>query len=528
MRLSSSNSVIGALLVCVSLQALGVAISTKRDQISNSSCNRMLQTRSIEPFSTFDKTTATVMRYRKQQSVNMGSWFVHEDWLTPSVFKEAAGPKVSELDIASGSDSTDCARMVLETHWETFITESDFFYLSSIGINTVRIPIGYWSLGPEFCVDTPFSAVADVYRNSWSYIVRAINMAAAAGIGVLIDLHGAVGSQNGQPHSGISDGHIGLFNNATNIKKTLTVLSFLAEELCNVTNIVGVEVLNEPVDCPELIGFYNSAISTMRSVPGAETFPLYIHDGFNLGKFSDFIANRTDFIVQDSHSYFVFTAQDEKKSASQHTKEIQTTVSDSLAMASANQRGNLVIDEWSCALTPTSLSAESDQIAARHDFCNVQLQVYWNTTAGWSFWTYTKEDCDNDPAWCFTAAVGNILPSDFSSSTQSCSRYSAGLIDIRSDIASNSALSSRDPFAAIRYRRWRRDAETMTSEQRSSSQGYSDGLFAAHFFCAHGSRLGFTGQYIQDSIEALGPHVVSPGTESYYSASFMRGLADGE
>lgn len=80
-------------------------------------------------------------------------------------------------------------------------------------------------------------------------------MAAMAEIGVLVDLHGAVGSQNGQPHSGISDGHAGLFNSAANTEKTLAVLTALTRRLCKVTNIVGIEILNEPLDSPELVEF---------------------------------------------------------------------------------------------------------------------------------------------------------------------------------------------------------------------------------------------------------------------------------
>ena len=33
---------------------------------------------------------------------------------------------------------------VFKEHWESFVTESDFEYLSGIGINMVRIPVGYW------------------------------------------------------------------------------------------------------------------------------------------------------------------------------------------------------------------------------------------------------------------------------------------------------------------------------------------------------------------------------------------------
>ena len=165
------------------------------------------------------------------------------------------GKKVSELDIASGWGSVNSSRSVLERHWDTFITASDFQYLASIGINTVRLPIGYWNLGPDYCKGTPFDAVSDVYRNSWSRVIRTINMAADVGIGVLVDLHGAVGSQNGQPHSGISDSTTNLFNNPSNVEKTLHVLAYLVQQFAFATNVVGIQVLNEPDNVPELTEF---------------------------------------------------------------------------------------------------------------------------------------------------------------------------------------------------------------------------------------------------------------------------------
>ena len=186
---------------------------------------------------------------------------VHEQWMTPSLFACAAGAQMSELDIASGWGSPDSARAVLERHWDTFITASDFQYLASIGINTVRLPIGYWSLGPDFCQGTPFEPVGAVYQNAWSRVVRAINMAADSGIGILVDLHGAPGSQNGQQHSGVSDGQTNLFGNDWYENKTLAVLTTLMDKLVNVTNVVGIQILNEPQNVGGLPDFCKSANS---------------------------------------------------------------------------------------------------------------------------------------------------------------------------------------------------------------------------------------------------------------------------
>ena len=90
--------------------------------------------------------------------------------------------------------------------------------------------------------------------------------------------------------------------------------------------------------------------------------------------------------MQDHHSYFVFTPQDESEPASQHTEDVETDIADSLRKVSDRQRRNLVIDEFSCALTDDSLKDEDNPDEARREFCTGQIEVYANTTAGWAFW----------------------------------------------------------------------------------------------------------------------------------------------
>lgn len=128
-------------------------------------------------------------------------------------------------------------------------------------------------------------------------------------------------------------------------------------------------------------------ITEMREVsPYGSTFPLYLHDGFNLWKFSDFVHGRQDFVVQDYHSYYVFTPSDASTPASKHSENVENGIFQTLISASGNQRRNLVIDEWSCALTAQSLSSEKDPEEARRRFCTGQMGVYATAAAGWSFW----------------------------------------------------------------------------------------------------------------------------------------------
>ncbi|KAI0273567.1 glycoside hydrolase superfamily [Gloeopeniophorella convolvens] len=510
------------------------------------------------PFPPLDPVRANVYRYRRQYSVNIGSWFVHEKWMTPSPFKCADGEQISELDIASGWGSVEGARSALERHWDTFITEADFGYLAGVGINTVRLPIGYWSLGPSFCVGTAYEDVADVYQNAWPQVLRAIRMADDQGIGILIDLHGAVGSQNGEQHSGISDGMANLFDVPENQEKTLAVLRYLVQELVPITNVVGIQILNEPHNVPELVEFYETAIDSLRKLsPEAAAFPFYIHDGFDLNRFSSFISSRTDFVVQDHHSYFVFTPSDQSESADDHTSNVEGSIAQSLLNASEQERLNLVIDEWSCALTPESLESEEDPESSAKEFCFAQLEVYNRTAAGWGFWSYKKEDCDDDPGWCFTSAVGRRLPPSFSPYGLSFAKDPVELQEVAIAIAELSdfpnpqaAGSIQDTLSLSNHlilgnsvdsdESWETPGSSTifhepgfpgnsTTCERSGALGYADGYQAAKVFAMHGfSKLGFVSQYAGDSRAAYGQDVISEGLEECYKQSFLEGLEAGE
>ena len=139
--------------------------------------------------------------------------------------------------------------------------------------------------------------------------------------------------------------------------------------------------------------------------PYGNTFPLYLHDGFNLWKFSDFVHKRQDFVVQDYHSYYVFTPSDASTPASTHSENVEKGVSQMLTNASGNQRRNLVVDEWSCALTTQSLSSERDPGEARRRFCTGQMGVYATAAAGWSFWGTISFD---HTLWMLTEGANSV------------------------------------------------------------------------------------------------------------------------
>ena len=88
------------------------------------------------------------------------------------------------------------------------------------------------------------------------------------------------------------------------MQKTISVLQFLTKTFVQVPNIVGIQLLNEPINIPEVFDFYTNALNTLRSSdPAVQSFPFYLHDAFDLNNGADFVRSRgREWNVLDHHS----------------------------------------------------------------------------------------------------------------------------------------------------------------------------------------------------------------------------------
>lgn len=370
-------------------------------------------------FPELDPVKATIMRYRQQQGVNLGAWFVQEGWMEGGFMSCATGTKQAEFDILDGfgtsKDGLMSARAYMEQRWDTWITEDDFRNLAAMGINTVRLPIGYWSAGPYFTHYSPFDQYRSVYEFSWRYIARAINWAAKYDIGVIVDLHGAYGSQNGQAHSGLNDGNIEWYN-SWNQGLTTELLVWIAKEISDVTNVVGIQLLNEPQNRDSYWKWLPTAMDAMRAAsPYAKTIPLYFHDAFVLDKGAAFVSKRQDFVISDHHAYYVYTPSDQALSAQGHISKLDGSISNQFEQQSAIARRNLIVGEWSCALAWSSIQHSKNPDKDQTEFCQTQQDIWQTKGSGWTFWSYKMENCDQNSGWCFQSASKKFLAGKFSS-----------------------------------------------------------------------------------------------------------------
>ncbi len=143
-------------------------------------------------------TAKDVSRYRFQSGTNVGSVFILERWLTPSMFPDSAqgSSELVAADAWIAQEGIELARQRFEKHWREYVTDPDLEWLKDAKCNTIRLPIGYFTLGPQFCEHTAFSKVAPVYKNAWDAVKQLIWRCHERDIAVLIDLHGLPGGAN--------------------------------------------------------------------------------------------------------------------------------------------------------------------------------------------------------------------------------------------------------------------------------------------------------------------------------------------
>lgn len=112
--------------------------------------------------------------------------------------------------------------------------------MKTAGLNAIRIPIGYWAV--DLRDNEPYVA------GQYPYLIQAVQWAREVGLQVMIDLHGAPGSQNGQDNSGLI-GPVLFAGNTSNVDRSLNVLRNLTEEFSQSVYggaVTAIELLNEP------------------------------------------------------------------------------------------------------------------------------------------------------------------------------------------------------------------------------------------------------------------------------------------
>ncbi|KAI5069678.1 hypothetical protein GOP47_0015979 [Adiantum capillus-veneris] len=303
-----------------------------------------------------------------------------------------ASPLHGEYQLANGWGPKKAAR-VFKNHRDSFITAADFEYLSKLGINGVRIPVGYW-IASDPNPPKPF------VPGSLQALDNAFVWAEDHKMKIIIDLHAVPGSQNGQEHSasidGVSQWATGSDDNGQSyIDLTLQVIEFLASRYSERQSLFGIELLNEPMvnDVPidTLKSYYKKGYDVVRKY-NANTYVIMCQlvggdpaDILEMGIHTDF-SNA----ILDLHYYNVFGDTFANLTAQQNIDYINNNRHEEIERLNKDKDSHgflTFVGEWTNEWALQGATQRDYQ-----KFGEAQLQIYGQTTAGWAYWNYIIDE----------------------------------------------------------------------------------------------------------------------------------------
>jgi len=378
------------------------------------------------------------------RGVNLGGWFVLEPWITPSIFENTNNTDIVDEFTFGQLLDADTALNILQSHWETWITKDDFAAIKAAGLNHVRLPFGYWSV-PITSADTNYTTSVSPYvAGAWPYLLQALNWAKNNSLHVILDLHGAPGSQNGFDNSGQRTGTPEWANGTTNISRTLDIIRFISENVGGMIDVL--ELLNEPAAFDSDIDaalpqYWQQGYTVVRQAAGTGV-QVMIEDGFlGVQNWENFLLYpEAEGVIMDTHEYQIFNYDQLALSFQGHINASCQQASGLVSYAKSNLY--TIIGEWSTAVTDCAKWLNGRGVGARWDgtwepnqqvFGNCTgwtgnmstfsteyktfLRQYWEVQAqmgesiqGWVYWTWKAENADE---WSYQKGLeGGWIPQD--------------------------------------------------------------------------------------------------------------------
>lgn len=227
----------------------------------------------------------------------IGSWLNKENFLTGFLGTDLVMTRTMYQEL--GKERADA---FFKTYHDVFITDADFRYLSSIGMNVVRIAVNYRFFEDDM---NPFQ-----YRpEGFHYLDKAVAFGRAHGIYIILDLHALPGGQNYRWHSDNNSGSALLWEHRDFQKRAIALWKHIAQHYKDEPVIAGYDLINEPEapDLHVLRDFYEELIAAIRSAGDRHIIFL---EGNNRGNDFDGLDELSDEnVVYSSHNYNYVTLQ---------------------------------------------------------------------------------------------------------------------------------------------------------------------------------------------------------------------------
>ncbi|KAH9074950.1 glycoside hydrolase family 5 protein [Lactarius deliciosus] len=221
----------------------------------------------------FFRATVASAALGKIYGVNLGSWLLLEPWMLPEEWKAMGGELCDKCSTCIASEfalvaaDPDNADKKFAGHWATWFTKDDVYTLKAAGINTVRVPLGYW------IVEALVNRATEHYpRGGMKFLAEGLMWLRDAGIQVILDHHALPGVQTaGQMFTGNCTDDV-QFYTVYNYGRALTwtaVMTALSHLHPNFKSVFSIQAANEPImDASKTPGygeFQKSFVAVVRA-----------------------------------------------------------------------------------------------------------------------------------------------------------------------------------------------------------------------------------------------------------------------
>ncbi|ORY70599.1 glycoside hydrolase superfamily, partial [Leucosporidium creatinivorum] len=353
---------------------------------------------------------------KKVRGVNLGSLFVFEPWMAGTSWKTLGCDGYDSEWQCIEAVGLDKVQAGFENHWNTFYNATDFTAMASVGLNLVRIPLGFWTVD---------ALIGDDYfpTGSWKYVKQVVGWAKDAGLYVILDLHGAPGSQTtAQAFTGHTVDTAGFFT-TDNFQRAVDCLTNWTTEVHTndiFSTVVMLQVVNEPLQDTSKTGtmlseFYPNALKAVRDAEAALGISCddssyaclgvqYMDKAWGGGDPTTDI-DTTNHVVFDDHGYAQWIATEQSRSG--YLDYLCTTTR-------STDMSPIIVGEWSLSAMEDQndeFKLDSDGATAFYQqFAAAQL-LSAEKGVGWIFWSWKTEL--GDPRWSYQEAVAaTFFPTD--------------------------------------------------------------------------------------------------------------------
>ncbi|MBQ9114438.1 MAG: cellulase family glycosylhydrolase, partial [Clostridia bacterium] len=125
------------------------------------------------------------------KGINAGGLFIQEEWMCPVESKDT----LTTYNTLISRFGYDDAMTLIKAYQDAWWQEKDFDNIKELGFNLIRLPFAY------FNIENQAGELVNFDKLDWF-----IDNCEDRDIYVILDLHGAYGSQNAKDHSGDTSG----------------------------------------------------------------------------------------------------------------------------------------------------------------------------------------------------------------------------------------------------------------------------------------------------------------------------------